>query len=160
MHVSNQNAMSKSWISMGSFELFRIIQAVWALILAVWVILYAFSDAGLMSRIWFYVAVAYIYLFASWGVFLNYRWAWVVSIIFLLGYLFLGAIGGYPLVHTFRALFAVRELFHINPLSVILIFLHAPFFVFLPTCLLILAAISTKGIIKVLRGQPMPTSDP
>lgn len=149
-------------ISTGSFELFRIVQAVWAAVLAVLAIAAAFSGAGWLSRSGLYLLAVHLYLLASWGVFLNYRWAWAVSIAFLIGYWIVGivgGIGGIPFTAGLSLLFAGERVYQARPLGTMFVSIHALFFVIPPVCLCVLGALSTSGIIRVLRGRPMPISD-
>jgi hypothetical protein len=149
-------------ISVGSFELFRIIQAAWAVVLVALAMVGVFSGGGVLSKGGLYLFGVYAYLLASWGVFLNHRWAWRVSIAFLVGYWILGAAGqisGIPFAVGLAVLIATPWLSNVSPLGVAFVWLHAAFFVIPPMCLLVLAAVSAQGIIRVLHGQPMPTSD-
>jgi hypothetical protein len=155
--------MYKRLISIGSFELFRLVQAMWAFLLTGLLLLLVFLEPGLLSRSGFYLIVTCLYLVASWFVFLNRRWAWIVSLTFLVGYWILGAlgaVGGIPFVDGLTVLLAARHLLDVNPLGAALVVAHAVVFIVPPFCLLVLAGLCADGIVRALRRQPMPTSDP
>ena len=149
--------MYKNLISTCSLYLFRVIQLIWAFTLVVFLIPMIIWQTGLMSKGGLYIIVflIYLYLFASFGLLFNYRWAWIISIAFLGAYWILrGWKDWINFVYNFKMFFEGHELYRNSPATIIVVVIYAFFVLFPATCLLILGAISGGRIIKILRSKP------
>ena len=140
-------------ISKYSFHLFRVIQLIWAFMMVAVFVPYIVMHTSLVSKEGLYIVLFYIYFFASIGLLFNYRWAWIISIIFLGSYWILrGWIGWIIFVVNFKLFLEGHELYRDSLATIFVVFIYALFGIFPATCLTILGAISSGRIIKILRG--------
>jgi len=145
--------MKRDFISNVPLHLFRIVQTLWALALLAFVtplLVRAASDSIIAVP---YIVAIVIYVVASCGIFMDYRWSWILSIAFLAGYWGLqGWMAGVNFAVNTWMFLSGHELYEDSPMTILVVFISAIFDVFPAMCLLILGALARKQILSMLRG--------
>jgi len=99
------------------------------------------------------VALA-LFVVASAGIYADCRWAWIISVAFLLGYWILrGWLAWANFVINSYMFLTGHELYRDSPGTILVVAIYAVFGIFPATGLLILGAISSGHILAVLRGR-------
>jgi len=152
-----------------STHLFRAVQCIWILALLGLFTPIMIRNHGLTPLGCVYVASFVGYAAATLGIFRDSRWAWVVSIGFLVAYwVFRGWIGLANLVVNSYMFLTGHELYQDSPATIIVVILNALFGVVPGTTLLILGFLSRRHIVGALmrrRGEvaqqpPSPRTKP
>ena len=133
-------------------QLYRAVQAAWALALLAFVapmiVARGFTWHGLL-----YLVAFAMYCAAAIGIYADHRWAWIISIAFLAGYWVLrGWIAWANFVVNFYMFFTGHELYRDSPLTIMVVAIRALFGILPATCLLILGMISSRHILTILKG--------
>ena len=143
--------MNKSTISL---NLFRATQAVWALALIMFVAPLIVRNNEFSLVVGLYLVSFIVYAMASVGIFLDLRWAWILSVAFLASYWILsGWIGLVNFVVNSYMFFSGHELYRDSPLTIVIVLANALFGIIPAGILLILGVICRRHILEALRGQ-------
>ena len=146
--------MFRNIISEYSFHLYRIIQAMWAFALIVFVIPLMIINTDPFSVYGIYIIAICFYMCASVGIFYNIYWAWTFSIIFLLIYWAL--IGWKSLiyfVYNFYLFFNGHELYQDSPATIFIVIIRACLGIFPAAFLLLLGIVSRARIVEILKNE-------
>ena len=145
--------MNRDLTSRVSLHLFRVGQTLWALALLTFVTPLIVRGASHSITAGFYIIAIVMYVVASCAIFMDYRWSWILSMVFLAGYWLLH---GWMVLVNFAVnvwmFFSGHELYKDSPATIIIVFLSAIFGIFPATCLLILGTLARKQILSILRG--------
>ena len=143
--------MNKSIISL---HLFRATQAVWALVLLMFVVPLIVRNNELSIIVCLYLISFVVYAVASVGIFLDLRWAWILSVAFLAAYWILsGWISLANFVVNSYMFLTGHELYRDSPLTIVIVLANALFGIIPAGILLILGVICRRHILEALRGQ-------
>jgi hypothetical protein len=135
-------------------RLYGVVQAAWAFALC-FVLGPMMITRGVTGTRLAYVAAFGMYLVSSLGILAGARWAWIYSLAFLAAY---WVLRGWVALATFLInnymFFTGHELYRDSPATIIVVWIYAVFGVLPATCLLILALLSARPILEILRGRP------
>ena len=135
-------------------HLFRATQALWALALLMFVAPLITRHNELSLFVCLLLISFLAYAIASFGIFWDSRWAWILSIAFLAGYwILMGWIGLVNLVVNFYMFFSGHELYRDSLLTILVVVAHATLGILPAGVLLILGVICRRHIFEALKGQ-------
>lgn len=135
-----------------SMHLFKVTQAAWAMALLWFVAPVIIRNNDIFITCLFLISIL-AYVIASFGTFLDFRWAWIVSVVFLAAYWILfGVFGSVNFVVNFHMFFTGHELYRDSPLTIGIVVMRAIFGIFPASVLLILGIICRRHILENLRG--------
>jgi len=144
-----------NWSMRGTMplQLYRAVQAAWALALlafvAPMVVARGFTWHGLLSLVAFAM-----YCAAAIGTYADHRWAWIISIAFLAGYWLLrGWMAWANFVVNVYLFLTGHESYRDSPATIMVVGIYAIFGILPATCLLILGMISSRHILAILRER-------
>ena len=144
-----------------STHLLRVVQAVWAVALLGLLTPVMIGNRGLTVRSSLYIASFVAYIVATFGIFLDYRWAWAVSMGFLAVYwVHRGWIGLANFVVNIHMFLTGHELYYDSPATILIVGINALFGIVPATTLLVLAFISRRHILGVLKGGNASVAQP
>lgn len=113
-------------------------------------------NMGVTSRGSLYIGAFIVYAISSYGIFKDYRWAWIISIAFLGScWILHGWMGWANFVVNLKMFVTGHELYQDSPGTIMVVFMNAVFGIVPATYLLILGTISGNRIIRILRGKPV-----
>ena len=148
-----------------SINLFRIVQAIWAiaLIFILCPLILIRGDIKIITIIYFISFI--IYGVATIGIFKNNRWDWILSILFLIFYWLLhGWVDVYNFVTNVSMFLSGHDLYKDSPATIFVVFINSFFTIVPGFILLILGIISWQNILTILRlparAKPNHTINP
>jgi hypothetical protein len=137
-----------------SLHLFKATQVIWAfaLILFVAPLIERQNELSLFRCL--VLISLFGYAIASFGLYLDSRWAWIVSLVFLAAYWILfGVFGLINFVVNFYMFFTGHKLYRDSPMTIGIVIINAIFGILPAGVLLILGIISRRHILEAIKGR-------